>query len=68
MVFNPESNQIEILPQPVILKTNAGIGIGLQYCLIDQQPDRLKFMADPCQCLPLTVRIGGDKLVRQRSA
>ena len=68
MVLDPESNLIEILPQPVILKPNAGIGIGLRCCLIDQWFDRLEFMADPRQRLPLTVRIGGGKLNRQCSA
>ena len=66
MVLDPESNTIEILPQPVILKPNAGVRISLRYCLIDQRPDRMEFMTDPCQHFPFTICVSNSELKRQR--
>jgi hypothetical protein len=60
-------NTIQILAQPIILKLDAGIRIGLRGRLGDQWLDRLKFTGDPCQCSPLTVRVGDGKLHRQCS-
>ena len=59
---------MEILAQPVILKSNACIWIGLRRGFGDQRLDCLEFVDDPRECRPLTIRIGNGKLNRQRSA
>jgi hypothetical protein len=62
----PEPNPIEILTQPVILKPNASIQIGLRCCFLDQWLNHLEFMNDPRQHRPFTVSIGNSELNRQR--
>jgi len=66
--LDAESNPIEVLPQPDILKPDTGIRIGLRRGFGDQGLDRVELMHDPSQGRPLTVRIGRDKLNRQCSA
>jgi hypothetical protein len=66
--LDSEANPIEILSQPVILKPNASIQIGLRRCLLDQWLHHLEFMDDPRQHRPFTVSIGNSELNRQRYA
>ena len=65
MLLNTALNLIEILAQPVILKTNAGIRIGLRCCLTNQRIKCFDFMGDPRQYLAFTICISIGKLNRQ---
>ena len=64
MVLNAEANPIEILLQPVILKTNTGIRIGLRCCLAYQRLNRFDFMSDPCECFPFAICVSISELNR----
>ena len=68
MCLDTKTDAIEVLTQPVILKLDASIRIGLRRCFSYQWFDRLEFMSDPCQCRLFTIRIGNNKLCRQYSA
>ena len=68
MLPDPALNPTEILPQPVVLKSNAGIGVGLRRRLIYQRLNRFDFVGDSRQYLPFSICIGESGLNGQHGA
>tara|TARA_R110002095_G_scaffold3348_1_gene10847 strand:+ start:833 stop:1255 length:423 start_codon:yes stop_codon:yes gene_type:complete len=65
--FDPESDPVQILAQPVVVEFDSGIGIGLGAGFLDQRFEGDQFMSDPREHRALTVRVGKREFDRNET-